>query len=195
MAMNKKLVLEYLVANITTLTTSNAEMADKIKTSLAKVGSFSNNSTFCRRICLMIIWADLHDANRQGVATIYFFLTVSWKCGIRLTNALNLPGILHNVHWYGWVDCYGVGVDNIVEKYFNKSLLIDKLLVLPPPVTCISILHNITLMTPELSIQVLAIFTLQKRHRSKSLKPLRPNCTLVPPPTKCNFLLAQVLWH
>ena len=70
-ATKDKLVREDFVDNLTTLTTSNADMADKIKKNLDIIVSFSNNSTVFRRSCLQMICVELCDANRWLAAITF----------------------------------------------------------------------------------------------------------------------------
>ena len=70
-ATKDKLVREDFVDNLTTLTTSNADMAEKIKKNLDIIVSFSNNSTVFRRSCLQMICVELRDANRWLVAITF----------------------------------------------------------------------------------------------------------------------------
>ena len=72
-----------------------------------------------------MIHMKVRNPNRQLVAEMFFFLTANWKCGIRQTTALNLPVMLHYVHYDGHVDCDGVGRIKIYREILINILNIE----------------------------------------------------------------------
>ena len=84
-ATNEKSVLEELVINLTTLTTSNREMADTIKKIMGKNQQLHQQlNNFQNRVVL-------GDANRRWDETKKCAPTASNKSGTSRTNALNWP--------------------------------------------------------------------------------------------------------
>ena len=108
-ATNEKLVLEDLVANLTTLATSNAEMEDMIKKLTGENWQLQQQ--------LNILQKKLPDNDSHGAAQFQLaarrekkgVLTASRKCGMSRTTALNFPKMLRNVHQYRISYCDVVG--------------------------------------------------------------------------------------